>query len=440
MKTNVIKEEYNFNDILLSISINKSNELCKSALIRLLLHINYMISLKTDVCYYPNKPKIIDDFLVLNITLQYHQDKIDEGFINKRIKEIKKLIETLEFNTNELKYIVRILQSYHIDPFNLIKISYSNNENLLIDEYCNIKLPQIIKPKIKEYYYPKLNFRHLEYIDPLMSDYGMYVNLSKPFKDMGYGYNYLHIYEHMMTCGWNDCDTSKQTLMNGCTYPTGMCYIYTHHSTQKSLKEHVIKYVKFHQKTKDIKYWNIDLLKELQRETKRTYSETQESKGLKEFARTDPSIFKTDLMIYDPNIFVKFSNDKYTLLTVSPNKIKFNFDKLELETDEKIKTITEIPKELTFDFIPLSALRNINKCSILKNFDVTKDLYDNNSCMFGVDCTGIYTIGVTDEIESLNKVLLYILNYDIKSIKKYLKSHVLPITNLEFGNIQLNEN
>ena len=70
---------------------------------------------------------------------------------------------------------------------------------------------------------------------------------------MGYNYNALHIYEHMMTIAWKKLDSKDVLDLNGATFPTGTCYLYNIHSSKKSLKKYTREYVKFHQSSKEKK-------------------------------------------------------------------------------------------------------------------------------------------------------------------------------------------
>lgn len=425
----------NFENIKIISDISEYNEICKNAVKLLLLLICKNISMLTDVCYHPMQPKIDDSKIIIPVTVQYHNDEgklVD--IINKRVNVIKEMIENMKFENNKEMAIARIIKTYNLDPFNLIQINYNlSDSSELVNINCSLNLPEIPNATIKEVYYPKLNFRHLEYIDPLLLDYGLYVGLSKDFKQMGYCYNALHIYEHMMTCPWNNLDKKDLTLMNGSTYPTGKCYLYNVHSSEQSLKEYTIKYVEEHTKSKQKEFWTKDYYEDLKRESIRTYSETQAERSLKSFARTDPYVYKN--MIYDYKPFIKFSNDSYTILTVSPIHIDFEFDKLE-DKCKKLEKCSDI-EEQKFNFIPLTALRNNDNIIILNKKDLTDKIFKHNSVLIGNDCVGIIRGDNEKEAEENNTCVLFILDHNINDINKFMKGRVFPITNNGFNEIDL---
>jgi len=437
MKNNKINELklYEFNNLKITCDIKNYKPLVRKAIYCLMIYITRTIALASDVCYRPNK--IVYDSqkkeFTIPITVQYHNEEGDIlTILNQRVKTIKNTILKIKFETNKLKFIARTLNQYNIDPFNLLQISYYiDNELELISEPIELKLPDVPNFTIKEYNYPNGNFRHLEYIDPLLLDYGLYIGLSKPFTDMGYSYNALHIYEHMMTMAWNKLDRKDMTDLNGATFPSGLCYLYNFHSTKKSLKKYAREYVKFHQLTKQKSYWEKELHDDLKRETIRTYSETQTSKNLKEFARTDPTVYES--MIYNIEPFIKFSQDKYTILTVSPEPIKFKFDKYIPQINEDKVNI----KERKYDFIPLAAIRNLNNLIIINKKDLTEEIYDKNACLFGVDSVALYTDDEMKESEIYNTVLLFILKSDINVIHEFMKNKTMPIDNHNFSDIDV---
>lgn len=438
-------ELYEFNNLKIICDVKNYKPLVKKAIYSLMMHITRTISLASDVCYRPNN--IIyntqNQQFIIPITVQYHNEEGNIlSIINKRVESIKNTISKLKFETNKLKFIARTLNQYKIDPFNFIQLTYSiqndktdkNNETELISTPIELKLPKIPNFEIKEHFYKKGNFRHLEYIDPLLMDYGLYIGLSKPFNEMGYSYNALHIYEHMMTMAWKKLDGSNVIDINGATISTGSCWLYNIHSTKKSLKKYAREYVKFHQLTKNKKYWDKELYDDLKRETIRTYSETQTSKGLKVFSRSDNSVyFDSHNMVYNSEPFVKFSEDEYTILTVSPEPIKFKFDKYIPDiTPDKIK-ITE----RKYNFIPLAAIRNTDNFIVINKKDLTEEIYNKNGCLFGVDCVGLCLDDDTKESETMNTVLLFMLRNSLENINKFMKDKTMPIDNYSFSNIDV---
>lgn len=425
---------YEFNNLTLICSVKDYKPIVYYVTRSLFSQLIRLISSQTDVCYYPNNIEYSGQAkqFTLPITVQYHNDEGDIlNIINKRVKVIKKTISTMKFETNQMKFVARTLKIYNVDPFNFLQLTYSLDDGAeLIYEPIELRLPDIENFKINETKYPSGNFRHIEYIDPLLNDYGLYVGLCKPFNEMGYSYNALHIYEHMMTLGWNKLNQKDLIELNGATFPTGMCYLYNIHKTKKSLKSFTREYVNYHCKTKNPKYWKENLLDDLKRETIRTYSETQDIKSLKDFARTDPSVYEN--MIYDIKPFVKYSNEEFTILTVSPEKINFKFDKYIIKEKCDINL-----KKRTYDYIPLSAIRNVNNLAVINKKDLTMEMYKKYSVLFGVDCVALCFDDYNRECEHLNTILLFILKNKIDTIKAFLKNKTMPIYNTLFSNIDM---
>ena len=432
---------YEFNNLKIICDVKNYKPLVKKAAYALLRKIRHDISLLSDLCYRPNQITYNsqDQQFILPITVQYHNEEGDIlKLLNDRVKTIKNTVSKLKFETNRAKFIARVLDQYKVDPFNFLQITYSisevkktESETELISESIELNLPKIPNFEIKEHFYKKGNFRHLEYIDPLLLDYGLYIGLSKPFNQMGYSYNILHIYEHMMVVCWQKLDQKDLLGINGCTFPSGNCYLYNIHRTKKSLKKFAREYVKFHQLTKTRDYWEKDLKDYLKRETVRTYSETQTSKSLKEFGRTDNTIYSE--MIYNIEPFIKFSEDTYTILTVSPEPIDFKFEKY------IPNIVPDTPKvsERKYDFMPLAALRNPNKFVVIDKKDLNEEIYDKNACLFGVDCVFVSLDDDAKESEIFNTILLFMLKHNINTINEFMKGKTMPIDNINFSNINV---
>lgn len=428
-----------FENLEIISDISKYNELCKDAIFKLMTMINHLICANTDVCYHPNRLKHDDKTIILPITVQYHNDEGNMiNVIDTRVKTIKNVIENMTFENNNELYVARIFKKYDIDPFNLIEIRYILPEGSeFISDNITLNLPDVPEPTITEKFYPNLNFRHIEYIDPLMSDYGLYIGLSKDFNQMGYCYNALHIYEHMMTCVWNTLDKSNLKMLNGSTYPTGKCYVYTIHNNPESIKSYANKYIEEHTKSKSEKFWKVDYYEDLKRESIRTYSETQHDRNIKNFARTDPFVYKDMIYNYEP--FIKFSQDKYTVLTVGPKHINYNFDKLERSEKTNKSKASEI-SEQTFNYIPLSAIRNSDGIIILKNKNLEPKVFDKYSILLGNDCVGIVRDDANKITEEINTCLLFILDHPLKDITEFFKNKAMPINNNGFNTIDMGFN
>ena len=53
----------------------------------------------------------------------------------------------------------------------------------------------------------------------IQNNYGLVCDLSKNIDDMGFSYNALHMYEHLMTHCWDDIDKKNLSILKTNTYP-----------------------------------------------------------------------------------------------------------------------------------------------------------------------------------------------------------------------------
>lgn len=424
-----------FNKLYLACDAQDFRPVIKDAIRLLLQNINYLICSSTDVCYHPNSMVQKEDVYYVPITIQYHNEDGDVAdIVDARVKSVQQMIRTMKYDKKPLQFAARILNTYEVDPFNIFILIYSLDDGTeLITAPIELRLPSVPMPTIQEHQYRSGQFRHLEYIDPLMLDYGLYVGLSKPFEDMGYYYNALHIYEHMMTTCWRNLSKEDLIELNGATFPTASCYLYNIHKTKQSLKQYVREYVKFHLKTRDKHFWDTTLQPALKRETIRTYSETQDIRDVKEFARTDPSVYPD--MMYNTDIFTKFSQDQFTILTVAPEHIDFKFDDIIEKTDVDMTRVHISPRK--YNMIPLAAIRNSREFVVIPYDTYDEHIVDANSCIVGEDCIGVQLGDESHEIESLNAMVLLILRHTIEAIHDFLRMRVLPIDNKTFANVDI---
>jgi hypothetical protein len=76
-------------------------------------------------------------------------------------------------------------------------------------------------------------------IDPYATTYGLFVDLSVKFEDMGMGYNALHLYKHPVIKAWVRHQSEHVIDLNGSTYPTGISFVYIILNNFNSFREHV---------------------------------------------------------------------------------------------------------------------------------------------------------------------------------------------------------
>ena len=151
-----------------------------------------------------------------------------------------------------------------------------------------------------------------EILDPLINYYGLYINLSVPFSDMDYGYNYLHFYEHIMTYAWKPLSQQNVLELNGGTTCNAICYVYNIHSNSKSMEEYLKEYIDFHLKSRGNDFWKKEIVKGLETELERTTSETLMEKSLSQMAKTDPY----SQHAYNTQILQYYSNKPFEIIII----------------------------------------------------------------------------------------------------------------------------
>jgi hypothetical protein len=319
---------------------------------QLLMFLNQQIGAYTIVNY---KITPITHDLKIKIPINVYTDEdtklsaLELG--NKRREIIKTYIENYDFNTAApiIQFIVRNLSTW-VDNNLWLKIiipiiNYENIEQLKV----NFNITAQIKMRKDEF---SDGSKILYYVDPLLTNYGLFHDLTVSYNEMSFGYNYLHLFEHMMTKAWVGITYEDTTTYNGFTYPNGVCCIY---HCQNSLNDHL----KISKATID---WIIEsrkndfwkLNEELIKETTRTISETSDERTLSSMGRSDPYAYKFK---YDTSVFDYWCNKPFSLLIVGKSeKIIYDKDKIaQMIYNNPLRTV-DIPKSITIHHIPREVL------------------------------------------------------------------------------------
>ena len=450
---NIHENQNALSDVYIHITLNKnlsdSSRYVQTLINYFLRYFNMMIGSKTNINY-----NIIDvkDFTIKIPIYVYTQDDAQLKpleLITKRINTIKSFFRDFNWdNTNKmLHWVIRALRTIDIDITNLLQISVHIDEESVLDNINGLstlavktqfdKLNSSIEispPTIED-----ITFSHVElsdkskiiYIeDPYANDYGLYVNLSIPYEEMGMSYNSLHLFEHLATKCWKKCKQLDVTELNGSTYPNGISYIYTIHSSRDSLMTHLNATVQWFFTSRLPNFWD-NIRDDVDLETQRTISETRTERSLTMFGRSD---FKAYTKSYDLKIFEYWSNKPFSILVISPKKVSIDENKLnELCKKYPLRKI-EKPRNPTFKNIPSDILivKSIEKCYNLKcdTKDIVKRFMENDfdeHCYFGIDCA---CYRLNEKLNSLNCVLypLLFLNRYIseKDVERFIKSHIFP--------------
>ena len=192
--------------------------------------------------------------------------------------------------------------------------------------------------------------------DPYLKNYGVYINLTVPYTDMGYYYNALHLYEHLMTRCWTNLDNKEVIDKNGTTYPNGICYVYTIHSTLESMKIYAISSILWNINSRKDDFWDKHK-DELNTETERTISETRDQRTLFTHGRSNCTAYRFN---YDTKVFNYWSRLPFNILIMGPSpmqELQLNHEKINKEfiKTQSLKPIQ--PNIETFKYLPLDAIK-----------------------------------------------------------------------------------
>lgn len=445
-RIHIERTDRQINDTFIQIAYSKPldfNAYSSILLKKFMEFINGMIGAKTNVNYHIQKVRnyVITIPIYVYTNEEAKLDPID--LINKRLKTVREFLENYNWhtaNTFQL-WLIRSLHIMHIDistSFNIRTISGSLQFNN-IDEPIHIKFPNLS--------YPTINRITLHdgstittYIDPYLEDYGLFLNLSVTFDEMGMSYNALHLYEHLLTKPWDGLNGSDLLELNGATYPVGTCYVYTIHKSQTSLHTYTNATIKWLLQSRDTNFW-ANKHKEITLETTRTISETRRDRSLTSMGRSDLHAYDIN---YDTKIFQYWANKPFQILLAGPN-IDMNSTVIDhlnnLITKYPIHSDIPRPINQTFKHIPLDVLKmkQITSLHILKGD--TKVIIDNfmkndvqTTSLYGVDC---YMKCNDEDLSPYNSILYPILYlnkyYTVDQLNEYIKSHVIPFSARKFS-------
>lgn len=223
----------------------------------------------------------------------------------------------------------------------------------------NIKYPDNIQEaQIKRITLPDTST--ITYIsDPYIRGYGVYSNLTLPFSEMNYSYNLLHLYEHLMTGSWNLLNKANITVFNGCTYPNGLCYVFTNHNFIDSARMFLVADLLFRIKSRNENFWNKPENRTIfEREIERTISETRHERTLSSPGRSDCTAFDFNYNIPVltywsrlPFNYLVIGSDSLEALMIKHDMIskeieKYPTAKLTDQDKPKIRNIKHFPAEV----------------------------------------------------------------------------------------------
>lgn len=405
--------------------------------IEFLRHMNFAIAAHTNVNYH------LLDNRQLYIRIPVYPYTNDEAklhpldLILKRVDSIRSFIESYDFSTDtkSAMWLIRTLTSLGVnlnEDFNLT-VDCDDFDYKKIDEPLTFNFPAIEYPHISKHVLSDSSIVTV-YEDPYFNDYGVYINLSVPFADMGMSYNGLHIYEHLMTKGWDKLSVNDQIYANGITYPNGICMVFNILSTESAYHEYTNAALKWLFKIRDPKFWQDSISDDILLETCRTISETRTERTLASMGRSDLHAYTNN---YNRSIFEYWSNQPFTLLLTCPSGTA----KLNVEAIEKMMSTHPLrhiprPENVKMKYYPLEVMlmKQVSKLYILKaDTERIKNAIMKprlkTKVYFGVDCYMGQDEDMDDnDLSEFNGVLhplLYLNRYFTeKELREFVRTHI----------------
>ena len=376
------------------------------------------------------------DFLnhtIIYITpLTYHQGvRHKDGSLQFNIKNDKL------FDMSAISVVLDLFKKFDFSKANdMIKKTYK-----ILDKACGINTIYTVKDlTTKEFaniVFNKFDYEEsrvtkkklkdgseiIQLIDPYTSGYGFYVNLSKPFEYCDFGYNYLHLFEHMLCFQWKkDHYQDGIVYMNGLTYNTGKCCVFNIAKNPKVFKAEFEKCAKAYFKARSKEFWVKSNKENLDIETKRTISESYTDRTLHTYFRTDPSGFSGG---YDYNVLRYFASDPFKCLIITPTELSIDFSLIN-NLAKEYKPYTVKPKIETFETIPLETIKMKTALGIhiekLTKKDIERALSGTRvNYSMGLNSKAVYQSFVKT---TLLEAFLY--HSDVIDLNDYVKKVMLP--------------
>lgn len=372
--------------------------------------------------------------------------------VEKRVNKLINFLETMDWSTcanlQEI-WIVHSLKLMGIDISTDFTLSTFTDEiigyNDLDKEPLKINFPTIHEPKIERVKFD--DGSTIIYLSSkYLNDYGIFANLTIPFSEMGMSFNALHLYEHVMTCGWKNINYSKMKLMNGSTWPNGLCSVFAVTTTLNSMKEFAASYIKYYLNSRDAGFWNQPTnAQNLKLETQRTISETRTERSLSSLCRSDYHAYD---FRYNTKIFEYWSNKPFDIFIAGPESLEnLHLNATTINQYIKLHNIRKVqkPNNIIYHSIPLDILKmkklhgyRVVSCEQKEICDSLIHPNPSNKSLYGLD-----NKMVSDE-EDLNpyNIILHVLVYanklfDDDILNKFAHKTIIPFSCAFFNDTSL---
>ena len=248
---------------------------------------------------------------------------------------------------------------------------------------------------------------------PYIRDGAIVIDFSRPFEDMGFMFNGLHIFEHLMCTPWvhmKKFSMENLVCLNGFTTNLGLMYVYTVHNSKASFQVYLDEMISWLNKIRTPGFWHEHMKdEEIQMEIKRTISETIDIPWMVDFARSSGSAFEGN---YREEVFEYWANQPLKITLIHPYQDIFipNLDK---------PRPVQKPSIPTFDYLPMQALTVDSFTTYKKEStkEIAEQVYDALTYGLilkgdsGVDIQRLTGDGAYFEISLLSTYRNYIKNF-----------------------------
>lgn len=424
---------------------NKNSKLISAYLHSFMSFINQTISARTELNYHHKPIRKNTIYIPLHAYLNEDTQTSPAELIENRIAAIRDFWETFDWSTAGITpiWLARALHILKVDISSLFEIGtetpHFNYDVAATDLVINpptYDIPHIKRITLND------GSTITVLVDSCVVNYGLYVNLSVPFDEMGMSYNALHLYEHMLTKAWTSLSAREVAEhYNGATFPAGLCYVYSIHVTYASLKLYLESVIKFFASTRGENGWE-QYARDIRLEVQRTISETRTERSLTLMGRSDLHAYDC---AYNLDIFRYWSNKPMdiTIVVNSEDDIPSVVDTELLNGIVKNNPIRTVPRppNVKYNYLPLDVIKmRQNNGFFTRKVEpeelkrkVSERSFDTHA-FYGIDCVMTSTVG--EDISRFNSVL-YIIVFANKmftddELNEYLESHVIPFNCLMY--------
>ena len=316
------------------------------------------ISFRTELCY--NMPSInqaCEITIPIDVLSNNDMKQTPEELVSAKIQVLKNYLEKeidyesfLDNHKSSLSYVL----NYKFDFKHMLFITNNLNSDVI---QVSLKTPTIIKTVFKTTTIKTSvgDDEVMEVINPYIHKAMIMFDYSVPYSEMGFTYNILHLFEHILCSPWTNMhsETNKLCSMNGVTYGTGNCFVYAILKDKSNFDNYLKNEISFIYKCRNREYWDSDEMKEvIEKETQRTISETKRQPGLTSFARSPGCAFNFG---YDKGVFHYWSSKPFNCFIIHPwTDYSLDVDCFKDLISSNTLTKVERPKIPTFKYYPYS--------------------------------------------------------------------------------------